>query len=88
MSKIWSYIAIFFAGVTAGFMVLTRIKKTDTVINAETYVDDQVQKIGKIKQKGQGNKQDVQLEQKLTRKEIRKQKKLSRKTKRISRKSK
>jgi hypothetical protein len=63
-----------------------KLQKPKTVINAETYIAEQEQKIGKIKQKGKGNNQDIEQElqqPKLSRKE----KRASRKAERLSRKS-
>ncbi|WP_319502584.1 hypothetical protein [uncultured Draconibacterium sp.] len=80
----WKSIAIYLAGIITGFLVLIRVKKPDKVVTAETYVEDQEQRIGKIKQKGEGNGQQVQLKQELSRKE----KRASRKAERKSRKSK
>ena len=84
MKKIWPYISMFFAGAFVAMAMVFFKQKPQTVINAETYIKDQEQKVGKIKQKGEGNGQQVQLEQKLSRKE----KRASRKAKRKSRKSK
>lgn len=89
--KIWKSIAMFFAGVIAGFLLLLRTKKPDRVIHTENYTEDQEQNIGKIKQKGKDNRQKVELVQEPpalpTKKELRKEKKVSRKTKRSSRKT-
>jgi len=63
MKKIWSYIAIFFAGAFAAMAMAFFSQKPQTVINAETYIAKQQQKIGKIKQKGNGNAQDVEAKQ-------------------------
>jgi hypothetical protein len=64
MKNFWKYAGIFFAG---AFVTLTMVfftQKPQTVINAETYIAEQNQKIGKIKQKGKGNELDVELKQK------------------------
>lgn len=81
----WKNIAIFLGGILTGFLILIRVKKPNTVINTETYIDEQEQKIGKIKQKGQGNRQEVEQDQEQpTRKQLRKQKRAVRKQKRSS----
>ena len=82
--KIWKYISIFLGGMITGFLVLTKLKKPETVINADTYVDEQHQKIGKVKQKNtDGSSQSVELSQETpSRKEIRKAKKQAKKEKR------
>nr|WP_321357165.1 hypothetical protein [uncultured Draconibacterium sp.] len=84
MKKIWPYISMFFAGAFAAMAMVFFKEKPQTVINAETYIKEQEQKVGKIKQKGEGNGQQVQLKQELSRKE----KRMARKTERRSRKSK
>lgn len=84
MKKIWPYISMFFAGAFAAMVMVFFKQKPQTVINAETYVKEQEQKIGKIKQKGEGNGQQVQLDQELSRKA----KRAARKARRKSRKSK
>lgn len=64
MKNFWRYIGIFFAGAFAAMTMVFFTQKPQTVINAETYIAEQNQKIGKIKQKGEGNQQDVELKQK------------------------
>ena len=64
MKKIWPYITIFFAGAFAAMTMVFFTQKPQTVINAETYIAEQNQKIGKIKQKGKDNEQDVEVKQK------------------------
>jgi hypothetical protein len=89
MSKIWSYTTIFFAGAFVAMVMVFLKQKPQTVISAETYIEDQEQKIGKIKQKGQGNAQEAALDQAAaTTEQSSKTKKESRKAKRLSRKSK
>lgn len=86
--KFWRTIAVFFGGIITGFLIFTKIKKPGTVIHADTYINEQMQKIGKIKQKGQGNQQEVEVVLRVpTKEELRKSKQTSRKAKRISRKS-
>lgn len=64
MKNFWKYLGIFFAGAFASITMVLFTQKPQTVINAETYIAEQNQKIGKIKQKGKGNKLDVELKQK------------------------
>ena len=64
MKNFWKYLGIFFAGAFATLTMVFFTQKPQTVINAETYVSEQNQKIGKIKQKGKGNELDVELKQK------------------------
>jgi len=80
MKKIWPYITMFFAGTFAALAMVFFTQKPQTVINAETYIEKQEQKIGKIKQKGKGNAQEVEATQKLTGKEKRQAKRAERKT--------
>jgi len=57
----WKWLAILFAGIVAGMVAAIKLLDPKTVINAETYVKDQQQetKIGKLKQRGEGNDQAV-----------------------------
>ena len=64
MKNFWSYVGIFFAGAFATMTMVFFTQKPQTVINAETYIEEQSQKIGKIKQKGKANNQDVEVKQK------------------------
>ena len=66
MKNIWKYLGIFFAGAFASLTMVFFTQKPQTVINTETYIAEQNQKIGKIKQKGKGNELDVELKQKRT----------------------
>lgn len=82
MNKIGTYLAIFFAGAFAAMAMVFFKQKPQTVINAETYIAKQEQKIGKIKQKGKGNAQEVEvvIKPKLSRKERRTARKAEKKT--------
>jgi len=80
MTNFWKYIGIFFAGAFATMTMVFFTQKPQTVIQAETYIAEQNQKIGKIKQKGKSNKQDVEVTQKLTGKEKRQAKRAKQKT--------
>lgn len=85
--NIWQTISLILLGIVIGFILYIKLKKPTTVVHAETYIEDQDQEIGKIKQKGQSNEQEVEvvLEQP---KQSRKEKRLSRKAAHKSRKSK
>lgn len=83
MKNLWKYLSIFFSGAITGILVFARLKKPD--ITTDTYIEDQNQKIGKIKQKGEGNKQDAYATLGLqTKKELRKVKRQIRKATRRS----
>lgn len=79
----WKWISVFLAGMVAGLLVFLRLKQPD--VAAETYIREQEQKVGKIKQRGEGNQQTVQLQQK-SRKELREQRRKIRKEKRAAKK--
>jgi len=61
MNQIWKYLSIFLAGVamTAMAILLFLLKKGTTVINADNYVQKLEQSIKKLKQRGEGNSQDI-----------------------------
>lgn len=77
--NIWAYIGLIAIGVIIGMVLQARIDKPDTVINEN-------QKIGKIKQRGEGNDQDTVLSHDagtpVTAKEIRKEKRKQRREER------
>ncbi len=88
--KFWRGLSLFFGGVISGMIVFMRLKKSDTSIEADTYIKDQQQNVKKIKQRGDGSLQ-VDLSQDnsattKTRKEIRQERREARKAKRLSRK--
>jgi hypothetical protein len=62
-SNIWKYLALLFAGIAAGMIAAIRLIEKPTVLNvaAETFVAEQTQRIGKIKQRGAGNSLDTNL---------------------------
>jgi len=73
-SSIWKYMALLFAGIVAGMVAAIKLIEKPTVLNvaADTFVAEQTQKIGKLKQRGEGNTQDVsQLPEIPTRKDKR-----------------
>jgi len=53
--KIWSYITTLLTGVIAGLLIFLKLKDPDTVINDN-------QSIGKLKQRGDGALQNVDLQ--------------------------
>lgn len=66
--------ALLFAGVIAGMLAAIKLIEKPTVLNVETdtFIAEQTQKVGKLKQRGEGNCQDVsQLPEIPTRKERR-----------------
>jgi len=73
-SSIWKYIALLFAGIVAGMVAAIKLIEKPSILNvaADTFVAEQTQKIGKLKQRGEGNTQDVsQLPEIPTRKDKR-----------------
>jgi hypothetical protein len=48
MKTFWTYIATLFAGIIAGLLIFLKLKDPDSVINDN-------QRIGKVKQRGEGN---------------------------------
>ena len=59
-SNIWKFLAFLFAGIAAGMVAAIKLIEKPTVLNvaADTFVAEQTQKIGKIKQRGEGNSLD------------------------------
>ncbi len=51
--KIWRSVAVFFMGMVAALLLAAKLKKPETVIN---------QQIKKMKARGTGNTQEVQME--------------------------
>lgn len=79
--NIWQHIGEILIGFILGIFVYSRIKKPDIV--TDTYIDDQLQRVGKIKTRGRGNEQTVKGTQAVTSvKEVRQQKRQENKTKR------
>jgi hypothetical protein len=86
MKNFWKTATTFLLGVITGFLVYLKFKDPDVVINKNQTVE-------KLKQKGRGNKLDVELTRsgkdvKLTRKERWKRNKEERRAKRANKKSK
>lgn len=57
MTKIWTYISTFLAGVVAGLLLFLRLKDPEVVVNDN-------QRIGKVKQRGEGAVQSTELREK------------------------
>jgi len=62
-SNIWKYLTFLLAGLTAGMVAAIKMIDKPSVLNvsAENFVAEQTQKIGKLKQRGEGNSQDVSM---------------------------
>jgi len=62
-SSIWKYLAFLLAGFIAGMVAAIKLIEKPSVVNvaADTFVAKQTQKIGKLKQRGEGNSQDTSL---------------------------
>jgi len=62
-SNIWKYMTFLFAGIAAGMVAAIKLIEKPSVLNvtADTFVAEQTQKIGKIKQHGDGNSLDTNL---------------------------
>jgi hypothetical protein len=62
-SNIWKYLTLLFAGIAAGMVAAIKLIEKPTVLNVatDTFVAEQTQRIGKIKQRGQGNSLDTSL---------------------------
>ena len=55
MKTIWTYLSTLFAGIIAGLVIFLKLDGPDTVINDNT-------RIGKMKQRGQGNSATVTVD--------------------------
>ncbi len=79
-STIWKWAAIFLAGILVGLLAAIKIldKSNITNIQTGTYVAGLEQKIGKLKQRGEGNVQQTLLLPELP--TTRKEKRLARRT--------
>ncbi len=80
--KIWTYISTLFAGIIAGLVIFLKLDKPETVINDNT-------RIGKMKQRGEGNEANVTIDsQPQPEPETRAEKREERKVGRIARRRK
>ncbi len=87
-SGLWKTIALLALGALSGILVVLKlgIKPSVITINAENFIAEQTQRIGKLKQRGQGNQQEaVQLPLTLSRKEKRLVRRASRREQRLNR---
>lgn len=74
LANLWKYLALLALGALAGILVVVKlvVKPSVLTINAENFIAEQTQRIGKLKQRGKGNlQQAVQLPLTLSRKEKR-----------------
>jgi hypothetical protein len=62
-SNIWKFLTFLFAGIAAGMVGAIKLIEKPTVLNvaADTFVAEQTQRIGKIKQRGECNSLDTSL---------------------------
>ena len=89
-SNFWKYLSFLFAGVVAGMVAAIKLIEKPTVLNvaADTFVAEQTQKIGKIKQRGECNSLDTSLlpeipsrkEKRLARRAVRRELRLEKET--------
>ena len=89
-SIFWKYLSFLFAGVVAGMVAAIKLIEKPTVLNvaADTFVAEQTQKIGKIKQRGECNSLDTSLlpeiptrkEKRLARRAVRRELRLEKET--------
>ena len=78
--------ALLFAGIIAGLVAAIKLIEKPTVLNvaADTFVAEQTQQIGKLKQRGDGNLQDISLPTQIpTRKEKRLARRAARREQRL-----
>ena len=90
-SSIWKFLAFLFAGIAAGMVAAIKLIEKPTVLNvaADTFVAEQTQRIGKIKQRGECNSLDTSLlpeiptrrEKRLARRAARRELRLEKETK-------
>lgn len=59
MTKIWTYISTFMAGIITGLLLFLRLKDPEVVVNDN-------QRIGKVKQRGDGAVQSTELSERET----------------------
>ena len=73
--NIWKYLALVFAGVIGGMIAAIKLIERPSILNVTTdsFIAEQSHKIGKLKQKGEGNSLSPVLQ-------TRKEKRLARRT--------
>ena len=89
-SNFWKYLSFLFAGIAAGMVAAIKLIEKPPVLNvaADTFVAEQTQKIGKIKQRGGVNSLDTSLlpeipsrkEKRLARRAVRRELRLEKET--------
>ncbi len=82
MKTFWSYVSTFLSGVIAGLVMFLKMKDPDQVINENN-------KIGKVKQYGDGNNADLDVGDHVpvSRKEIRQERRAERRARREARRA-
>ena len=84
--NIWKYLALIFAGTIAGMIAAIKLIEKPTILNvtADSFIAEQTHKIGKLKQKGEGNTLSPVLpkrkEKRLSRRETRRESRLKKET--------
>ncbi|HCY41787.1 MAG TPA: hypothetical protein DHV48_10590 [Prolixibacteraceae bacterium] len=59
-SNCWKYLSLIFFGVIAGLVyAMKQLKPSINTVNAESYIAMQNHQIGKLKQRGEGNTQNL-----------------------------
>ena len=81
LSNLWKYMAVLLAGVITGMVAAIKLIEKPSVLNVSTqsFIAQQTRKIGKLKQRGEGNSQDVFL---LSEVPTRKEKRMTRRAER------
>ncbi len=84
-ASIWKWTAVFLAGILAGLIAAIRLLDKSKITNIQTgiYVAGLEQRIGKLKQRGEGNVQETVLIPQFP--ETRKEKRLARRAERRER---
>ncbi|MBV5313593.1 MAG: hypothetical protein JZU47_09880 [Prolixibacteraceae bacterium] len=83
-STIWKYIAFLFGGIVLGMVAAIKLIAKPSVLNvmSDTFIAAQTQRIGKLKQKGEGNLLDTSASPKAPN---RKERRIARRTERRER---
>ena len=85
--NIWKYLALIFAGIIGGMIAAIKLIEKPSILNVTTdnFIAEQTQKIGKLKQKGEGNSLSpvipTQKEKRLSRRVARRESRLKKETK-------
>ena len=80
--NIWKYLALIFAGIIGGMIAAIKLIEKPSIlnVNADNFIAEQTHKIGKLKQKGEGNYLSPVLQ---TRKEKRLSRRVARRESRL-----